>query len=81
MMSWIEDTGCMTGQTRKKSKVSLHIQKWLKSPKRMNLIEHLWGEKALRVYVFFAYDFFDTGIMYFLKRFKKKCLKKIKKIQ
>ena len=69
MMSWVKGVqDPSVRKRRKKSKFSLALQKWLKDSRKTGFIERHFGEKALRVYIFFAYDFFDSGIKYYVKR-------------
>ena len=67
MMSWIDGTKHEKGK-RKRSKFSMKAQSFFQTPEKIQFMEKHFGGKGLKIYTFFAYDFFDCGIWYFCKR-------------
>ena len=67
MMSWIDGVKYEKEQ-RKRSNLSVNLQRFFQTPKKIQFMEKHFGEKGLKLYIFFAYDFFDCGIWYFCKR-------------
>lgn len=67
MQSWV-DGPKFVQENRKRTNLSLCIQNWLKQPRKFAYIERHFGEKVLQIYTFIAYDLFDCGIGFFIKR-------------
>ena len=67
MQSWVEGPKWNPDQ-RKRTKLSFAIQSWLKKPEKFIFIEKYFGPKAKKIYSFLAYDLFDCGIGFYLRR-------------
>ena len=64
--TWVE--GPLGSGDRTRSRISELIQSKMQNPKIFQFIKKYLGERCFKLYVFMAYDFFDSGILYFVKR-------------
>lgn len=67
-LSWAEGQKNFKRVRRKESK----FLKFLRKPSRIEWIGKTFGKKAKGIYIFFAYDFFDTSWKYWFSRFVSK---------
>lgn len=66
MQSWVN--GPKYNHNRKRTKIGRRVQKWLQRPEKFAFIEAHFPPCIQKCYLYLSYDFFDCGILYFVKR-------------
>lgn len=61
---------------RKKDYKDTRLKKYLRDPKRFVFIEKYFNRKIVDIYTFFAYDFLEVGMTYYIKRIFNKLMER-----
>lgn len=68
-LSWADEQPI---RKRKHWNVTKKLINWMRKPEKIEWVDTRMGERAKNVYVFVAYDLFDTDMNYFLSRIRNK---------